>query len=554
MKCNRIELEQLMETIEGFRRQHEGDMQLIRTLVAQHEQDEQRINSLLNELELSRREAEGHAHTISEMAEELSKLKRMLFGTSSEKSHDHENNGSDAVINDQEEQGLQSDSKTKRESAPDDHAGEEGGSHQDPAPKSVKKRVRRNCPGKRDYTNVEVDDNNVVVLEPDSSLLKGARLMKTEEHWRIFYKPGTFYKVVYKRRIYSKDGMVISPKLPWVPEELRKRRCDPSLVAGILVNKYCHHIPLERQLRMFSDRFEIAKSTLHDYAKYGIDALEGLYQAIREKVLSGDRINVDETVQFIVDGDKHKTRNGYDWGFISPQFKLMYFKTDNGSRRSSVLDEEIKEYAGRFIQNDGYKVYENVAERTEKHLVQVFCMAHIRRKFWDCIEYHKDVSGQALYYINRMFMLERVCRKRKLKPDEVARKRSVYLKLYLDRFREWINRTLDTIKPSKESNIGRALNYALERIDSFYALCNNGLLELSNNIAERSMRGHTLGRKNYLFVQNGESAERTCKIYSIIESCKMCGIDPYKYIVEVLTRSPEVCMSYEELLPCNIKF
>lgn len=551
MEYNRKGFDQLMETIKGLQQQHEGDMQLIRVLVEQHEKDEREMNGLQEELELSRREAKDHERTINEMAEEISKLKRMLFGTSSEKKHGREETGGDAVSNGQGEQGRQSGNNTADESSSSDNAGE--GRNDSSTPETRKKRVRKNCPGKRDYTDVEVEDENVVVLEPDSSLLEGARLMKTEEHWRIFYKPGTFYKVVYKRRIYSKDGMVISPRLPWVPEELRKRRCDPSLVAGILVNKYCHHIPLERQLHMFSDRFEIAKSTLHDYAKYGIDALEGLYQAIREKVLSSDRINVDETVQFIVDGEKHKTRNGYDWGVISPQFKLMYFKTDNGSRRSGVLDEEIKEYAGRFIQNDGYKVYEKVAERTEKHLVQVFCMAHIRRKFWDCLEYHKDVADQALYYINRMFLLERVCRKRKLKPDEVAGKRSVYLRFYLDKFREWMNRTLDTIKPSKESNIGRALNYALERIDSFYALCNNGLLELSNNIAERSMRGHTLGRKNYLFVQNGESAERTCKIYSIIESCKMCGIDPYKYIVEVLTRSPEECMTYKELLPCNIK-
>lgn len=87
-----------------------------------------------------------------------------------------------------------------------------------------------------------------------------------------------------------------------------------------------------------------------------------------------------------------------------------------------------------------------------------------------------------------------------------------------------------------ESNIGKAVTYTLERINGLYEVIKNGLLDVSNNMAERTMRGHAMGRNNYLFCQNEMSAERTCKIYSIIESCKLCKIDPYKYMCEILSR------------------
>lgn len=105
-----------------------------------------------------------------------------------------------------------------------------------------------------------------------------------------------------------------------------------------------------------------------------------------------------------------------------------------------------------------------------------------------------------------------------------------------------------------EDNLGKAINYALERIDKFYELMKNGLLKLENNLAERCMRGHTLGRKNYLFCQNAESESRTCKVYTIIESCKLSGIDPYRYLNYIFSKPPKLGETWENYLPCNLKW
>lgn len=100
----------------------------------------------------------------------------------------------------------------------------------------------------------------------------------------------------------------------------------------------------------------------------------------------------------------------------------------------------------------------------------------------------------------------------------------------------------------------KAIMYAWERIDKFIPVIGNGLLEVSNNMAERAMRSYALGRKNFLFCQNEESANRTCTIYTIIESCKLCGVDPYKYLCKILSREPEIGESWSDMLPSNIKF
>lgn len=548
------DIKQLVSTIESLHKQHEGDMEIIRVLVEQHERDQEELSAIRQELVLSRKETETCNQTIRNMADDLAVLRRMLFGTSSEKTHREDNSDNDGKQgggshdNDSSGVGIQSESENPEVLDNSENLG-------DPEhPAEQKKPARKTHPAKRDYSDIPVNSENIIELKPDDKTIEGARLMKTEAKYLIYYHPGYLFKVLQKRYIYTKDGKVIKPDLPWVPDELQKRRCHATLVAGILVNKFQFHIPYERQLQMLnSGPIKLAKSTLINYGKVGIDALDGLYYAIRDKVLSSDRVNIDETVQYIVDPENHKTRNGYDWGFVSPQYKMMYFVTKKGSRAAEVLDAEIKEYKGRFIQNDGYITYENVSKRTRKELEQVFCMAHIRRKFWDSIQYHKKLAEEALYYIERMFLLERLYRERRFKPDEIVRRRSKYLRFLLDRFKAWLEKVTRENELSDQSNIGKAVNYAKERIDSFYVLCKNGLLELSNNLAERCMRGHTLGRKNYLFVQNDESAERTCKIYTIIESCKMCGIDPFKYLVTVLTKSPEECMTYDELLPCNIE-
>lgn len=181
-------------------------------------------------------------------------------------------------------------------------------------------------------------------------------------------------------------------------------------------------------------------------------------------------------------------------------------------------------------------------------------MAHIRRKFFDALAYNRKIANQALEFIGDMYDDERDYKMQKLTPSQIESNRACKLRKKLDGFRKWLLERLNLLDFLEGDVISTAIKYAWDRIDSFYLLIKHGELDLDNSIAERSMRGHTLGRKNYNYCRNIMAADKTCKIYSIIESCKLCKIDPYKYLSELLTREPKFGETWDDLLLCNIKF
>lgn len=519
--------------------------ELTQAFMAQLQDKDEVIRALLSQIESLEKTASEQAETIRDlnqsvknMSSELGKLRRMLFDTNSEKMHDDKGN-------DEEMPGMgcsATESKTQHTA--------------DGKKRTYKRPVRRT------YENIEAD--KVIELKPDSEDIKGAKLLKVSHSYRFYYIPGKICKVRIDRYIYHKDGHLITPPLPYSPESFERRHLDPSLAAWLLTAKFNYHLPYERILKMInrSSPIQIAKSTLFDWATAGIDALDGLYEALRRKVLSDWHLNIDETVQRLLDTSIHKCRNVYDWGLISKTHRLMYFKTyrhdgegdvRDGSRGQEALDEEIRDFGGTVIQSDGYRAYGHVGKRTAKVLENLFCMAHIRRKFYDALSYSSKYAKEALRIINSMYDDERVYKEKNLTPVQIARNRLSNLRPKLDELRKWLLVRLNAEDFLGDDYIGKAIRYAWERIDSFYLLMKHGELELDNNLAERTMRGHTIGRKNYLFCRNAEAVERTCKIYSIIESCKLCKIDPYKYLCEVLSREPKFGETWDDLLPCNIK-
>ena len=476
---------------EGLMRQLEAKDEMIRQLLER-----------VDELEGSVKE---QAQTIEKLSDIISTYERKLYGSSSEKTHRDEKAKTESEYEQKKDRGEDSPQSASSEIT------------------DRKKNKPYTHPHKRDYSDIA--DENVVELRPNAEELKGARLIRVTSSYRFFFVPSKVCKVRYDRYIYSKDGHLITPRLPYVPESLEKRHATPELIASLLVNKYQYHMPIERQLSILNaGNIQIAKTTLHDWVAAGIDALDGAYEAIRLEVLSDDRMHIDETTMPITDPFNHTTRKGYDWGFISPTKKMMFFTREEGSRGSEVLDSQMKEYKGHYIQTDGYSR-----------------------------QYHRKKADAALEFIDAIFRNERSYRDQNLTQEEVENLREQELRPLLDGFKQRLEREINDEDFFDDSNIGKAITYAYERIDQFYELIENGLLDASNNLAERTMRSHAMGRKNYLFCESEQSAIRTCKIYSIIESCKMCGVSAYEYISACLKIEPSAGESWSKMLPSNFR-
>lgn len=513
MKRSENSNQDLLDMIAALLKQIEGKDEMISVILEQNNELQHTISNLES--------------TVAKLNDQIATMQRSLYGVKSEKSQnikkDDNNKGNGGVgCNNLSDENVPAKQKSYK------------------------------SPARRDYDSIK--PTKTITIKPSEEEMKGARFVKKLISYHFNFVPAHIEKEEIVRYVYEKDGHLIIPPLPDVPEGFEKRHLSASLAAGILSYKYHLHMPFERQLVMLDgSKIKLAKTTLFDYSVAAADALDGIYEAIRERVLSDYRCHIDETVQNVVDKEKHCCRKGYDWGFVSPKYKMMFFTSTDGSRGHDVLDEQLKEFKGKYIQTDGYNAYTNAGERIGKDIVQIPCMSHIRRKFFDAIQSNSNIAEEGLEHINRMFGLEKEMRDKKLTKMEIEKERRLELKPMLDRFKIWL---LEKTSDPKfiEDNLGKAINYALERIDKFYELMKNGLLKLENNLAERCMRGHTLGRKNYLFCQNAESESRTCKVYTIIESCKLSGIDPYRYLNYIFSKPPKLGETWENYLPCNLKW
>ena len=317
------------------------------------------------------------------------------------------------------------------------------------------------------------------------------------------------------------------------------QNCLPGCIAGntlmavIITDKWCHHLPEYRQAKRYEAMGVILSTTSINRWQHALaNRLVPLYELQMELVLSSIYHHVDESTMPIND-QRHHTRKGYIWSIVDGM--LMYglvFFYEEGSRGGKVIRPKLlrRETA---IQSDGYIVYQNIERDDLPGIITLYCMAHARRKF----EQIKDSSPEArkvLEYIAVLYMLEANLKGRGAGRDEIRRERQEkavpilgLLKMLLEKYK-----TVDT----PQSALTQACNYALERWEGLCRYCEEGYYEIDNNVVEHSIRPLTLGRKNWLFVDSDESARDTAIYLTLIGSCNMLGIAPHTYFQTILPR------------------
>lgn len=516
----------------------------------------QLISSLVNKVDSLEAELDAYKTLINEQQDTINLLNKKLYGFKSEKTHPGTQekrvnlyvpssaktfHGETPTTN--EEQNIDSSPVNVENNSTAENIQEE--------PKKEKPRKPYKRPARRTYDEME---EKVEVLMPDAEELKGAKFVRSEKTCRLYMIPAKIVKVIYDRKIYAKDGKLIIPQLPYVPENFQKRHIEPSLMAGILTNKFCYHIPIHRQLVMLKNAgADIARSTLYDWCGEGIDALEGLYQTIRDEVLKADYLNIDETTVSVIDDDAHHVKKEYMWGLVDTKNKLTFFDYDLGSRSKTVINNILQDYIG-MIQSDGYSAYRRIGlEEKNNKIKRLSCLAHIRRKFIESEGNDLKHSEEALGFINKIYRLEKYFRRLKLIPDKIKEYRIRFTIPIFRKFKQWLDKNIANPKILDESLIGKAVSYAYKEFDALKHIFDSGEYRVDNNAAERILRPCKLGMNNYLFFGNHKNAKRGAIIYTIVESCKLNGINVFEYLTEVFSREPQAGETYEMLLPnkCN---
>ncbi len=371
--------------------------------------------------------------------------------------------------------------------------------------------------------------------------------------------PAKVYVIQHIRHKYACrkcQDKVITAKMPDQP--IDKGKAGPGALAEVLVNKYQDHLPLYRQSQRFS-RFGInlSRSTLCGWIMQSASLLAPLVDAMKERALipSGHLFGDDTSIRTLL--EKGGASTGRFWIYTSKgreKYPACTVYQYTLTRESKGPLNFLKDFKG-FFQADAYSGYDALYEKDKEgkpSVIEIACWAHARRKFYEIDQgtTKKGLAYTALEFIRALYKIERDAQENCSKAQDIKKWRQTHAPPILDSFHKWLNEQKKRVLP--KAALAGAINYTLNHWEAFNSYLLDGALEIDNNRSERGIRPLAIGRKNYLFVGSTGGGEAAAVIYSLVETCKQHGVNPWAYFKDVLTRLPTHLNSkIEELLPYN---
>jgi transposase len=341
----------------------------------------------------------------------------------------------------------------------------------------------------------------------------------------------------------------------------------PSLLAMMLVEKYANHQPLNRQSEQYArEGIELSVSTMADHVGACAATLMPLYELIKAHVFAAERVHGDDTTVPVL--AKGKTRTGRIWTYVrddrpfggrAPPAAVFFYSRD---RTSIHPEQHLAGYDG-ILQADAYAGFNGLyaPDRKEGPITEAGCWAHARRKLFELADIAakarkgkptmiSPIAFEAVQRFDAIFVLERAING--LSPEErVAARRKDVAPLVNDLI-EWMKR--ERGKLSRHNDVAKAMDYMLKRIDVFTRFLEDGRICLSNNAAERELRGIALGRKSWLFAGSDRGGERAAVMLTLIQTAKLNDVDPRAWLAAVLARiNDHAVHRLDQLLPWNWK-
>jgi transposase len=347
---------------------------------------------------------------------------------------------------------------------------------------------------------------------------------------------------------------------PAPPRPIEKSFAGASLLALVLSWKYAFHIPLYRQCQFFAHAgLSISRTTLMQWVGASSELLGPLVAALARHVLAASNINADDTPIKVLAPGTGKTKKGRLWTYVrdgcgwgSTDPPAVWYRY-SPSWHGKYPQKHLASFEGK-LQVDAYAGFEPLFVASKLNMaarvVEIACFAHVRRKFFDLYEALKSpIAKEALDRIGQLYQIERAIRGESAQARQAARQEHAVP--LLAALHAWMLE--QSVKFDKGSTFATAFNYAFNNWAALQRYTQDGHLEIDNNIAERSLRGAGVGRKNYLFFGSDSGGERAAIIYSLIETCKLNHIDPQRYLHYVLERIADHPINrIEELLPWNL--
>ena len=310
-----------------------------------------------------------------------------------------------------------------------------------------------------------------------------------------------------------------------------------ATVAQVLVSKYADHLPLYRQAQIYARQgVALDRSTLADWVGRAAFLLRPVHTRLLETLKTSGKLFADETTAPVLDPGRGRTKTGQlfayarddrPWGGADPPGVAYVYAPDRKAERPLA---HLAGFKG-VLQVDGYGGYRLLAGRGEVRLA--FCWAHVRRRFYELASAGPaPIAAEALARLAALYRIEGELRGR---PAEERRAvRQARSRPLLEAFEPWLRAELARI--SRKSALAEAIRYALARWAGLSLFLEDGRIEIDNNVVERTIRPLALNRKNALFAGSDGGAEHWAVVASLIETCKLHGVEPHAYLADVIAR------------------
>ena len=373
--------------------------------------------------------------------------------------------------------------------------------------------------------------------------------------------PASVKVIEYRRLKYACtcEECVKTASLPKSP--IPKSIATPGLLAWIITGKYCDALPLYRQESILKRMtIDISRATMAEWMIRSALLMERIYTALQEHLVKLPALQADETpIQVLNEPDRSAQNKSYMWLYRSASAlsaPVILYDYQSGRDHEKTLTF-LKGFSG-YLQCDGHSAYKALSNK-QQGIELVGCMAHMRRKFKEALDAIQKVKAantqtskpaQVLSLIQTLYAIERRIKDKSV--EERYRSRQKDSRPVMDKLKRWLDKHQPHVTP--KSALGKAITYAQNQWPYLERYLDSGLLDIDNNAAERGIKPFVIGRKNWLFAQSTRGARASAILYSLVETAKANGLEPYAWLRHVLTELPQLNKDagVEHLLPMNL--
>jgi len=368
---------------------------------------------------------------------------------------------------------------------------------------------------------------------------------------KLAQRPGS-YVILEHRRPVVRHKPTQSLSTVAAPTGIFDRSiADVSLLAGMLIDKFVFHLPLYRQhQRMALSGVTLSRTTLTGLVKRTIELLRPIHDALLQSVLESRVLAMDETPGKAGRKEKGKMQKAWFWPVYGERGEVAF--TLSLTRSTRHIEPLLKDFEGVLL-TDGYGVYDSYCKK-HPAITQAQCWTHTRRYFDRAKDDEPEAANHALELIGQLYRIEKRIRGSNASTEQKRQIRQEKSSPIVDEFFNWCHQERQRPELTKTNPLSKALAYAENHQSALRVFLNDADVQMDTNHLERLLRCIPMGRKNYLFSWTETGAEHIAIVQSLLVSCRLQDIDPYKYLVDVLQRvSLHPARQIDELIPRNWK-